>query len=181
MTIMSKIDKINDIDNINEVDSTYTIHEKRIADVLNDIEFDTKEDKNICKSIILQLEKIAARNIVAYKTVNIPYIGCIRRSNMQKAMQDNYINFRLARKHLNIDDYREHVRGIIYEAKVKEAKQDEIKTAIYKIRQKNKKQYKKLATTIGYRYAELYIYAIYLLKEIPYSQEFEDYYKSLKD
>ena len=167
-------------DNLNEADVEFTIVQHDMTDIMNDIGYTNKDDEYLCKTIISHLEHTAAKNIIDYKTVQIPFIGCIRKNIIKKIIRDNAVNFRIARKNMSKDDYRDHVRAVVNDIKEKEAAKEKIKLAIWKLKRTNKKKYDEYAIKLGRAYAELYIYAIYLLDEVPFSQEFEDYYKSLK-
>lgn len=164
---------------INEADVDYAVISKNKEDILNELDFENEEERYLCDAIISNLEKFASDAIKNMKVAQIPYIGCLRIDPVKQ-------NFKKAKRHLSAirkgitkEQYREHIRSYIYDLKVQQTKADNIKLAILRIRRNNKKKYETLYKRLGRAYAEMFIYSIYLLAEVPYSQEFEDRYREL--
>lgn len=167
--------------NIIELNDSYSINVRKTNDILNDIEFVDNEERFLCESIITNLEKHASENIRNMKVVQLPFIGCVRINPVKRELRDNYKNFRIARKNMNKEQYKDHVRAYVYDIKEKQKKLDRLKTIFYKIRRHNKSKYDLYFKKLGKAYADMFIYSIFLLKEVPFDEEFENHYQSLKD
>ena len=168
-----------DISNdINDSNNEYVVITKNINDILNELNF-KDEERLLCESIITNIEKTAAEAIKNNKVVQLPSIGCIRKSPLQQAMKKNAVNFRIARKHLTKDEYKDHVRSVINYAKEEVLIKDRNKLAIKRIMSNNKKRYDMLFAKLGKTYANMFVFSIFCLKEIPFDIEFEEHYKSL--
>lgn len=87
----------NVIDNIYDSDLNNELEVNTMKDIINSIGFKSEEDKLMCEVIITNLEKYAAENIKQSKTVNIPYIGCIRKSPLREAIVSRRFDFKKAR------------------------------------------------------------------------------------
>lgn len=166
---------------LNEADSEFVIISKNRNDILNDVEFENEDERILCDSIITNLEIYAADRIRNMKTVSLPFIGTIRIDPVKHEFKEHKLHLGAIRKSLTKEDYKEHVRSFIYDFKNKQIEIDKNKIVLANIKKNNKIKYEKLYKTCGRAYAELFIKAISWLKEVPYSQEFEDYYKELRD
>lgn len=166
------------LNNINEADIEYTIVVKKTDDIVSDLTDDPTE-RLIYESIIDGIERSASEAIKNNKVAQLPSIGCIRKSPIRQAMRDNYSNFRIARTNMTGDQYKDHVREIIIDAKETQAKLDATKLIIKRTRSKNKKLYDKYYITIGKAYAEMFIQSILMLKEIPYNVEVQTHFDDL--
>lgn len=164
-----------------EADENYSINIRKTNDILNDINFIDNEERLLCESIITNLEKQASNAIRDMKTVQLPFIGCIRINPVKRELRDNFKNFRIARKNMTKEQYKDHVREYVYDIKQKQKEKDKLKTRLYKIKRHNKNKYDEYFKKLGKSYADMFIYSIYLLKEIPFDEEFENHYQSLKD
>lgn len=165
----------------NELDTEYIIVSKNKDDILNELDFDNEEEKILCDSIISNLEKSISDTIRSMKVAQIPFIGCVRINPIKRKLKDSKLHLRAVRKNLTKEQYKEHVRSFIVDLKIKQKEDDRIKLTFTRIRRNNNKKYETLYKNCGKAYAELFIMSIYWLKEIPYSQEFEDRYKELKE
>lgn len=163
-----------------EADEEYTIVNKTINDILNDIDFEDEEEKLLCESIINNIEKTAASAIRDMKVVQIPFIGCIRINPVKRQIRDSYKNFRIARKNMTKEQYKDHVRSYVIDIKEKQEEADRLKIVFHRIRRNNKSKYETFYKNLGRAYAELFIMSIYWLKEVPFDAEFEEHYQSLK-
>lgn len=166
--------------NIDDADNEYNILIKKSTDIICELTGDINE-RLIYESIIDNLESTASQNIINNKVVQLPLIGCIRRSPLRQAMVDNYDNFKIARKNLTKEQYKEHVREVIIDAKQNLAKTDKDKLIIKRIRSRNKKRYDNLYINLGKAYAEMFILSILLLKEVPYNVEVQEHYDRLNN
>lgn len=163
-------DKIsNDID-ILEENSLVT---KRIDDILNDMSFETNEDRERTEYIIKDMEKSFYDSFISGKCVQIPFIGCIRFNGITYYMHSIHKRLKVIRSYLSKSEFLSYTKDIVTEYKKNEAERDRIKVYFKKIKAANKKKYKKLIETIGISYANMYLYSIFLLKEVPYDEEFE--------
>ena len=163
-----------------KIEQEYVIIPKGINDIISELNLE-EDEKELCKSIITDIEKEASDAIRAMKVVNIPFIGCIRINPVKRQIRDNYKNFRLARQRMNKDQYKEHVRSYVNDLREEQEEKDFIKLVIKKIRSHNKNKYKDYCSKINKSYAEMFIYSIYLLNEVPFDIEFERMYQSLND
>lgn len=168
---------INDIDIL---DIDYTIVNKRINDILVEVT-DDLDERILIESIITGIEKSASETIKAGKVAQLPFIGCIRKSPVKKAMQDNYENFRIARKNMTKEQYKAHVSSFIVDAKKSIERENFRKHNVKKVRSRNRKRYDVLFINLGKPYAEMFIFAILSLKEVPYNQDVQDAFDRLKD
>lgn len=163
-----------------ESDNSFIVKTKNKNDILNEIHFDNDDDKKLCNSIINELESAMSRDIRDLKIVQIPFIGCVRINPVKRQLRDASKTFRVIRKNLSKEEYKEYVRDYVNELKDKQKKIDEDKLIFTRIRRNNKKKYEELYKNINKSYAEMFIYSIYLIKEVPYNEEWEEYYKTLK-
>lgn len=164
-----------------DIGENYVIISKDINDILNDMDFNDEDECLLCESIITNLEKDAASAIREMKTVSLPFIGCLRINPIKRKLRDAKLHLSLMRKNMSKDDYKQHVKDIVHEFGQEMDKADAEKLIMTKIRRNNKKRYDELYKKLGRAYAEMFIFSIRGLKEVPYSQEFEDYYNQLKD
>lgn len=168
------------INNIDEADIEYSIVIKNMNDILSEVTDDPKE-KLIYESIIDGIERTASETIKNGKIAQLPSIGCVRRNPIRKVIQDNHENFRIARKNLSKDNYKEHVRAIIVDAKEQLTKVERDKLILKKTISNNKKKYDKLYITLGKAYANMFIQSILMLKEVPYVLEVQEQYDRLNN
>lgn len=166
---------------IEELNEDFMLISKTSSDIINDLDFETEEEKLLCQSIIDNLEKSIAIGLKEDKIMQLPFLGSLRKKPIKKIIKANYTNFKIARKHMTKEEYTDHVKSFIYDAKEKLAKEEAIKLRIKKIRSRNKKKYEKLYINVGKAYAEMFIYAIFLLKEVPFNQDVQDAFDNLKD
>ncbi len=161
---------MNTINNndINEL-SYNTLETKRIDDIINDMNFDDDIKKNLCKEIIIGIEKSAYTNYINGKCAQLPFFGSIRKK---------YV---IIRSYVNKSEFKEYLKDIIAEFKEEEKEFDAKKLYLKKIKVANKKKYKKLVERIGIAYANMYIFSVYCFKEVPYNEEFEERYRELRD
>lgn len=166
---------------INEADSEYVIISKNKNDILNELDFEDEDERYLCDAIISNLEKSAADTIRNMKVAQIPYIGCIRINPIKRELGKAKLHLSSVRKSLTKEQYKEHVRSYVIDLKEQQAKADKVKFDILRIRRNNKKKYDKLFKSLGKAYAEMFIFAIYIMDEVPFDAEWEEHYQSLKD
>lgn len=163
-------DKIdNDIDILEE----NSLSTKRIDDILDDMSFNTNEDRERTKYIIKDMEKSFYDSFMSGKCVQIPFIGCIRFNGITYYMRSIHKRLKVIRSYLSKSEFLSYTKEIVAEYKKNEVEKDRIKLYFKKIKAANKKKYKNLIETIGISYANMYIYSIFLLKEVAHSEEFE--------
>lgn len=183
ITALIIIYNMEDITNeqLNEADIEYVIVSKNKNDILNELDFENEEERLLCDSIISNLEKTASDTIRNMKVAQIPFIGCLRINPVKRKLRDAKLHLRAVRKSLTKEQYKEHVRSYVIDLKEKQIEEDKIKLVFTRIRRNNKKKYEQLFKKCGRAYAELFIMSIYWLKEVPFDQEWEEHYQSLKD
>lgn len=156
---------------INEIDTKTIINEIAIDDF----------DSDVLNDVIFGLEANVANVVRQCKTASIPYIGCLRINPISKIINDNKLNFRIARQHMTKEEYKHHVSSFIVDGKIKQHDKDKQEQYIALIRRNNKVKYTQLFTALGKATAELYIYSLSLFKEVPFDEDWELHYQSLKD
>lgn len=154
---------------------------KTKKDILDELEYDDIDDKFIYNTIVENMESFAAESIGKMKTVSYPNIGCIRINPVHKQFNNTLKGLSVMRDKMTKEEYKLYVGTKIKELRNKEKRNDLIKQYIATIKQKNKDKYDAMYYRFGVAYANMYIKAISLLEEVPYSQEFEDYYRELKN
>lgn len=157
----------------------FTIISKNRNDILDELSFENEDERLICDSIIDNLELTAAEGIKNMKVAQLPFIGCVRINPVKHALKDFSLNFKTARQHMTKSEYKDHVRSYVNDLQDKQKEKDRQQWIITRTKRKNKKKYEELYKRLGKSYAELFIQSIIWLKEVPYSQEFEDKYKEL--
>lgn len=168
-------------DIITELSSNNTFKTKSRNDIINDIKFASTESSDICNDIITELEKTMASDIKAYKTVQIPHIGCLKRDKFRTDISKYYTNFKAARQNMTLEEYKSHVRAYVKDMYDSYRQVEARLRAINRLKFANKNKYKEIGIKLGKAYAEMYIFSIYLLKEIPYDEEWELKYNELSD
>lgn len=150
-------------------------------DILDALEFKSLEDRVMCDSIIESMDNDIAELIKNNKVANIPFIGCVRKNPIRKVITDNFNNFRIARTHLNKEQYKEHVRCVVNDAKEKLKEEEFYKRHINRVRSKNKKKYEYYFLTYGKAYAEAYIQALLWMEEVPFNPEVEEAFENIRN
>lgn len=163
-----------------ELSNDFVIIRKTKNDILNDMDFEDEEERLLCDSIITNMETYAAKSIKEMKVVQLPFIGCVRINPVKTELKQVCTNFKFARRYMTKDEYKNHVRSYVIDIKEKQEEKDRLKIIINKIKRKNKKKYEALFKHLGKAYAEMFIYSIYILKEVPFDAEWEEHYQSLK-
>lgn len=159
----------------------FVIISKDKNDILDELDFKDETERALCDSIITNNEKLIAENLRSMKVVQIPYIGNMRVNPVQRKMRDNYKNFKIARRNMTKEQYKEHVRSYFIEAKQNQDYLDKLKLVRRRNKINNKAKYELLIEKLGKSYAEMYIFAIYLLEYIPFDEEWEERYQELKN
>ena len=98
-------------------DSEYPIVVSEVNDVLDSIEFNSFEERCLCEAIITEMDKAIADTISDEKVANIPFIGCVRRNPIRKAINDNKEKLKVIRKGITKEQYKDHVRCILNDAR----------------------------------------------------------------
>lgn len=139
------------------------------------------DDKRIGYDIINVVEEEISKNVDIGYTVAIPYFGAIRKNLYKTNFNEAKAAFSEKRKNSTLAGYRFHVSMVV----------DKIRDRVTAIRaqqkiwsetkQRNKALFIKLCNQMNQAYANAYIRAITLLKEVPFDAEWEEHYQSLKD
>lgn len=177
---MTESDYVN-INSIEEVNEDFTIVTKNRQDIIEELSFNNEEEKLLCESIIDNLEEDIFNAVRDNLTVSIPFIGRLRKDPVKEMITKNKNNFKLARQYLSKEEYKEHVTSFIVDARQKQLKKDKFKTLLHKIKQNNKKKYELYYKTFGRSYAELFLYSIYWLDELPFDIDIQAAYDKLKE
>lgn len=164
--------------NINDADIEYSIVVKNHNDIISELTDDATE-KLIYESIIGSLESVASKTVKNKKIAQLPSIGCIRINPLREVIKSNHVAFKIAKKNMNSEQYKSHVKEIIIDARQTMAINDARKLAIKRIRSKNKKRYDLLYINIGKAYAEVYILSLLLLRVVPYDDEVQQHLEEL--
>lgn len=169
----------NDLNNnINEADFEYLIIVKKADDILSELTDDLTE-RLIYESIIDSIERSASETIRDGKIASLPSIGCIRKNPIRKVIQDNHETFRIIRKSLTTEQYKQHVKEVIIDAKIEHERNDKQRVILKQIKSRNRKKYDILYLKLGKAYAEMFIQSIYMLKEVPFNLELQQRYDEL--
>lgn len=185
MTESININNIKDMEDevqlgVEDIGEEYVIISKDTNDILNDMDFVDEDERLLCESIITNLEKYAAASIKDMKIVSLPFIGCVRINPIKRRLRDAKLHLSLIRKNMSKTDYKQYVKDIVDEFGEEMSKVDTEKLIMTKIRSNNKKRYDEYYKKLGRAYAEMFIYSIRLLKEVPFDIEWEEYYQELK-
>ncbi len=152
---------------------------KNRKDIINDIKFKSEKEKILCNDIIKSLENFAADNIKDMKIVNLPLIGCVRINPVRRALRDKKLHLSLIRQNLSKEEYKNYVRDTVIELKEKQKDIDRYKIRFNKIKSIYKDKYAKLYSKAGKAYADMYIVAMTMFKEVPFDEEWEKTYQRL--
>ena len=145
-----------------------------INNILDDIHFETEDDKLLMKDIISNLESVVAEEIKNGKCVQIPYIGSLRKNPLKETLEKNRTNFRIAAKSLSKEGFKEHC-SLVFKKKKDELRiQDYKKAKLKQIRKRHQKEFEQLYINIGPAYANMYIFSKTLMKAVEFNEEFED-------
>ena len=166
-------------DNIRRADIEYD--EKDINDIIFELAYTKEEEELLCKDIILHLETTAAEELQKDKCVQLPYIGSLRKSPIKKCLEENRVNFRIASKSLNKEDYTQHCSDVFRAKKAELRREDYVKAKRSELKKKHKAKYEQYYKLLGPAYANMYIESILMLDVVPYNQEFEDRLKELEN
>ena len=174
-------EETNNINKIEEVNEDFSITIKSKSDILNELDFKTEEDKLLCESIIDSLENTVYDSVRDGLTVSIPYIGNLRRNPIYESITESKKNFKAIRACVSKEQYKQHVVEVIIDAKEEQAKKDRLKATLTNIKRINKKKYEKYYMEFGRAYAQLFLTAIYWLKEIPFDPEVQAAFDNLNE
>lgn len=174
------IDEDIDINKIEEVNEDFRIITKNKSDILNEMEFASEDDKLLCESIIDSLENTIFESVRGGLTVSIPYIGNLRKNQVYEELNKKSKNFKAIRSYLSKSEYKQFVSDTIIDIKEEQIKKDKIKQVLTNIKRINKKKYEKYYIDFGRAYAQLFLIAIYWLKEIPFDSEVQYMYDKLR-
>lgn len=164
---------------VEDIGENYIIISKDTNDILNDMDFNDEDERLLCESIINNLERDAAAGIRDMKIVSLPFIGCIRINPIKRKLRDTKLHLSLMRKNMSKADYKQHVRDIVTEFREEMEKVDSEKLIMTKIRRNNKKRYEMYYKKLGKAYAEMFIYSIRALKDVPFDREWQERYDEL--
>lgn len=154
---------------------------KTKADVMAELAFADDEDKALCDSIIDVIERTAANVIRNDRVAQIPYIGTFRINPVKKGMFERKEMFRLLRKTMSPSEFKDYVRGVLNELKINAKVADRSRVARNKMKRSAKSKYLEYLKKYGYGYAEMYVLAMTMFKEVPFDSEWQDKFDELKE
>lgn len=151
---------------------------KKIDDILEDINFDSEDEKLLCKDIIISIENFAAQKVLDKEVVSIPHIGAvwmnpfkeifIERKNEIDALKDEPKETKI-----------EFIRNIYRTEEGKLKQTNYIQARRSHIKKANKKLYEKLFAEQGMEVAEKMIDVISRFKIIEFNEEVEEVIQEL--
>ena len=98
---------------IPDADLDYVLIYKDVDNIVDEIEFDNIEDKEITRTIINSLEHEAANQLKKKNTVNIPYLCNLGIDPVMACIQQHSKDFYYAKKTKTKEEYQSYVRAII--------------------------------------------------------------------
>lgn len=156
----------------------FDIESKNYIDIIAELNL-SDDDSIICKSIINSMEKYMVDNIKNGKTVQIPYIGVVRKNPIKVALAAEKEELRLLRKLNDKETYKTIVKDKINSYKKEINKKDRDKLILKKLISIYKKEYELYSKTIGVAFANMFIYGKTLFKDIPFDIEVQKMYDEL--
>lgn len=168
-------------DNVFEDTGIYKVPSVIKEDIINSLEFNNKEDRILCSSIIDNIEKSISNTIKNNKCASIPYIGCLRRKFNSGVLVKEKFKLSNVRKVLNKEDYKEYCRTVFNEYK-HEANLKTIETKrVKRIRKIFKKQYETYLRTINKSYADMFLFSVSNFTQVEFNEEIEEQYSRLRE
>lgn len=155
---------------------------KNTKDILDDMCFKDEDERLLCESIIVNLEKQVSDNAKNMKAVALPQLGVARINPVKHKFKKEKENLKLLRSVCKTaKEYKEEVADIYNKIREEQEKIDKDKLKYHKLKQNNKKVYEEYCKKGGKRYADCYLYCLTLVDYVPYDSEWEEHYQSLKD
>lgn len=152
----------------------YPIVSKSINDIISEINFDSEEDKILCKDIVQFVEGNAAAYLLTDRAVLVPFIGTFERMQIMeenKEINAKIFNIKQEQGEQAAREYRTKLYfDFVNERNIKkeqESKFDNIKT-------RNIKYYSKYAKMYGVETAREIIFAFCRLTPINFDEEIEE-------
>ncbi len=147
---------------------------KSINDIMSEIDFESEEDKVLCKDIVQFVEGNAAAYLLTDRAVLIPFIGTFEFNEFKNEVGDRNAKIFNIRKEQGEQAAREYRREVYFKyldkkniKKQQDAKFDNIKT-------RNIKYYTKYAKMYGVETAIEIIFAFCRLTPINFDEELEE-------
>lgn len=152
---------------------------KDIDNIIDDLNYNN-EDKLICRSIIDSLEKEIAKQLLAKKCVQLPFIGNMQKHKIKEALISHYKDFKEARKKMTKEEYIQYARKVLKEEKENIRKKElQIKNK-NKIKSNNYKLYIDLFRKFGEVYANFWLYSISKWTIVEFDPDIELAYREYK-
>lgn len=155
-------------------------------DIIDRLEFETKEEELICLDIINSIEKTASEFLKEGKPAFLPFAGTygLNPNFVDKFKQKNKIH-ELKEKRDNNEISKSECNTIIKDICDKSSKNRDVNynylNSLRYIRELNKKRYARIIGRFGLKRAEKYIETLASMSVIEFDQEIEDLYNTLKD
>lgn len=154
---------------------------KDTNDIISEIEFDTEDDMLICTDIIRSLEQYAAKNIKDDKTVQLPYIGSVRKDPVKKMFKEQKKELKAIRKQCDKDTYRQIVKDKVNSIIKQQESLEYRYIQCEQLKRLYKKEYEHNCKTKGEAYANMIIYSKTLFEYVPFDMEVQKMYEELMD
>lgn len=159
-------------DNIRLADIEYV--EQTTDDILDNLDFNTDEEKLLCKDIILHLETTAAEEIKNNKCVQLPFIGSLRKNPLKQVVEDNRANFRKIARTNSKEEAKIKFAAVFKAKKDELRKEDYYKAKLKEVRNRNKTRYEQYFTHIGPAYAQMFLVSRLNFTMVEFDKELEN-------
>lgn len=154
---------------------------KDYKELINDMKFDSEDEKLTCLDIIGSLEKVASQELKDGKIVHIPFIGTFCFNNVEMEIKKNSDDFKSFRSNHSVEEYKNYVIDFVNSKKEELTKDDNERLEFLKAKQNAKKIYQKIYLKKGKDAAHNFINMILRFKVIEFNQEIEDAYQELEN
>lgn len=176
---MSRPAKVNNRE-ITYLSNGYPLEIIRMNDVLVDINFVEKDDFDICKDIIFQLETKASEVLKEGKTISLPYVGRLRKPLVKQEYLKHRTLLKVARSVMSAQDYKDYKKDLYKECVAKVSSKDELNKLRKRIIALNRKQYVKKYNLFGEVIANIWVESLLWLQPIEFNQEVQDVFDEIE-
>ena len=150
-------------------------------DVLYELYFANETDRNIANSIIDSLERKAAEDIKVGKVVVLPCIGKANINFLKRDFKAKLDKIKCIKNNIPEEQYKEYTKELFFDMKDKYEKRYVELSTVKRLKVINKKKYAKLVKKYNTTYANMYIFALSLLRPYEYDEEFEEQYNKISN
>lgn len=161
-----------DIIKISNFDIPVTI--KDGEDILEELEFDSEEEKLICKDIINFIEANTASYLYQGVSVAIPLIGTLYENPFSKVGRENNETFNKIKEEQGIEAAKKFKYQKVREEYKFNSIEDKLQIKVNKLKTINRKYYDKYAKLYGVDTAREMMFAFSRLEPIEFNEEIEE-------